>query len=275
MDYENQQMLERIFNEKQAIPLLHKELLDSEYIVRLIEQSQLDQGFALDLLAQMMLHKRATVATLVGLLKYHFEKKLNPYQACADALQRAAEVDLIDYDIETQKFILRFDASAAVHDLIRQYQTLPPMIVPPKPLRTFGSNRGSGYLTIRTDSLLLQDNHHGGDICTDSLQKFNQIPLSINTDVVRKIRNEWQHLDKAKPGENWNEFQERRKAFERYEKDSLFTIALMVEMGNRFYLTHKVDKRGRTYAQGYHINPQGNCWNKACIELADPELIEG
>jgi DNA-directed RNA polymerase len=49
----------------------------------------------------------------------------------------------------------------------------------------------------------------------------------------------------------------------------------MVEMGNRFYLTHRYDKRGRTYAQGYHVNTQGNCWNKAVIELADEEVVEG
>jgi DNA-directed RNA polymerase len=48
---------------------------------------------------------------------------------------------------------------------------------------------------------------------------------------------------------------------------------LMFTAGNRFYMTHKYDKRGRTYSQGYHINPQGNDWNKAVIEFADKEVI--
>ena len=49
----------------------------------------------------------------------------------------------------------------------------------------------------------------------------------------------------------------------------------MVSQGNRFYLTHKVDKRGRIYAQGYHITTQGTAFKKAMIELAEPEFIEG
>jgi DNA-directed RNA polymerase len=44
-------------------------------------------------------------------------------------------------------------------------------------------------------------------------------------------------------------------------------------LGNEFYLTHRYDKRGRCYAQGYHVNPQGNDWNKAVIELAEKEVV--
>jgi DNA-directed RNA polymerase len=42
-----------------------------------------------------------------------------------------------------------------------------------------------------------------------------------------------------------------------------------------FHLTHKVDKRGRIYSQGYHVNTQGAAFKKAMIELAKEELIEG
>jgi len=38
-------------------------------------------------------------------------------------------------------------------------------------------------------------------------------------------------------------------------------------------LTHKYDKRGRCYSQGYHVNPQGNDWNKAVIEFAEKEPV--
>ena len=46
-------------------------------------------------------------------------------------------------------------------------------------------------------------------------------------------------------------------------------------MGNEFYLTHRYDKRGRCYAQGYHVTTQGNPWNKAVIEFAHEELATG
>ena len=274
MDFENQQMIETCFNARQTKDLLRAELLGSSAVIEAIQRSGLDEEFALDLLGQMILHKRTTVPTLVGLLKRHFSFCDNPYQACSNALRHAVILDLVDWDQERDQFVVRFDISQQTQDLIRQYQYLPPMIVPPLEIQDDGKNRGSGYLTIRTDSLLLQDNHHSGDLCVDSLNRFNQIPLSINENIVKGIRNEWRHLDKPKEGESFEDFQKRLKAFERYERDSFFTIALMIEMGNRFWLIHKVDKRGRTYAQGYHITPQGDCWNKACLELADKELVQ-
>ena len=273
MDFENQKMIEACFNARQTQDLLRAELLGSGPVIEAIQRSGLDEEFALDLLAQMILHKRTTVPTLVGLLKRHFMHCDNPYQACSDALKHAVIMDLMDWDQSRDQFVVRFNITEQTQTLLRQYQYLPPMIVPPLEVKDDGNNRGSGYLTIRTDSLLLQNNHHGGDICVDSLNRFNRIPLSINEDVVKSIRNEWRHMDKPKDGESFEDFQKRLKAFERYERDSFFTIALMIEMGNTFWLTHKVDKRGRTYAQGYHITTQGDCWNKACIELANKELV--
>lgn len=270
MKFENQKMLETLFNERQTPLLLRKEFTSSPKIVELIQASELDEEFCLDLLGHMALVKRATLPQLIGLLKKHFKSQFNPWQATADALLKAAEKDLVDWSPKDQRFILRYDLDEAGHKLIRQYQYLPPMIVPPLEVK---DNRGGGYLTIRTDSLLLKGNHHEGDICLDSINRFNRISLRINTDVVKGIRNSWKNLDKPKADESWEEYQLRVKAFERYERDAIGTIAWMVELGNEFYLIHKVDKRGRTYAQGYHINYQGNTWNKACVELANPEPV--
>lgn len=273
MDYENQHMLETLFNERQTPKLLRKQLLENDELCTRVVLSTLDEEFALDLLAQMLLHRRATVPTLVGLLYQHFPAG-NSRQRCANALLLAVQHDLVDFDPSTDQFITRYLMDATTEKLLGQYQFLPPMLVPP--LEVTESNRGSGYLNVRTDSLLLQDqiNHHEGDLCVDSLNRFNTIPLSVNTEVVKRIRNDWKHLDRPKAGESFEDFQQRREAFIKYERDAFFTIALMAETGNRFYLTHKVDKRGRTYAQGYHINPQGNCWNKAVVEFADKELVQ-
>lgn len=270
MDFENQKMLETMFNDKQTMTLLRRELTSEPTVMTAIERSEVDPEFALDLLSQMILHKRATVPTLVGLLKGHFADQLHPLQMTAAALEICAHSDLVDFDPSTEQFILVFDVDESTHTLLRQYQYLPPMIVPPLDVT---SNRGSGYITVTEDSLLLKDNHHDGDLCLDSINRFNRVPLAANLSVVRKIRNHWKGIDKPKDSETFAEYQKRLKAFERYERDAFFTIALLGEMGNRFHLTHKVDKRGRTYAQGYHINPQGNCWNKAVVELAEPEYV--
>lgn len=257
MDYENQQMLERIFNAHQTVPLLRAQFL----------KAGVKEPFRQDLLAQMVLHRQANLPTLVGLLRHYFQDDL---QLTADAILLCAQADDVDFDPTRNVFILRYDVDQKTHDLINQYRYLPPMIVPPQKLK---HNMSSGYLTIERDSLILRDNHHDGDIGLQSLNTFNAIPLSINQEVVKGIGNTWKGIDKQKPDETLMDYQARVKAFEKYEQDSYWMLAMMIEMGNEFYLTHKVDKRGRTYAQGYHINTQGNSWNKACVEFHNQEVI--
>lgn len=258
MDYENQEMLERIFNKNQTLPLLRDRFA----------KKGVKHPFLLDLLSHMVLHRQANVPTMVGLLNRHFNGDL---QATCNALREAADNDLVDFNVSTDMFVIKFDVDQATHDLIDRYRYMPPMIVPPKTLK---NNKSSGYLTPVADSLLLRDNHHDGDICLDSLNRFNAIPLKINEDFVRGIRNTWKGIDKQGDDETILDYQKRVKAFEKYEKDSYWVLAMLIEMGNEFWLTHKVDKRGRTYAQGYHVNTQGNTWNKACVEFHQEELVQ-
>jgi DNA-directed RNA polymerase len=62
--------------------------------------------------------------------------------------------------------------------------------------------------------------------------------------------------------------------FEKYDRTAKDVITALSIHTDGFYLTHKYDKRGRVYCQGYHINYQGAPWNKATIQLADKELVE-
>lgn len=88
------------------------------------------------------------------------------------------------------------------------------------------------------------------------------------------VKNKWKNLDKPKSGETREDFEKRRKAFLKYDKVAKDVIGLLIQEGNEFYLTHKYDKRGRVYCQGYHVTYQGAAWNKAVIEFADKELID-
>jgi hypothetical protein len=266
MDFENQEMLEEFFNKRQTLPMLKQEFLSMDHVMDLVSQSGLDKEFCLDLLSHMALGKRYDVPALTGLLRGHFMS----FQETAEALEQAAKKDLVDFSIKDGRFIVKWDVSEKAHQLIRQYRYLPPMIVPPLHV---SKNRGSGYTTIRNDSLILKDNHHDGDLCLDSINRFNQIPLTINEELVKTMRNKWKHMDSQKNDESFEDYMKRVAAFEKYEKDSFFTIALMIEMGNVLFLTHKYDKRGRTYCCGYHCTYQGADWNKACIEFADKEKL--
>lgn len=140
---------------------------------------------------------------------------------------------------------------------------LPPMVCKPNTLK---NNFNSGYLT-HVDSLILgKGNHHSGDICLDVLNLMNSVPLSLCTEFLSKVEEEPTfEITTQEQQEQWDTF--KRQSYEIY--------SLMVNQGNKFYLTHKVDKRGRIYSQGYHINPQGASFKKAQVELANKEVVQG
>ena len=62
---------------------------------------------------------------------------------------------------------------------------------------------------------------------------------------------------------------------EHFKEQSAFFFKLMKHHGNSLYITNKVDKRGRIYSQGFHINPQGDSYHKAMINLKHREIPTG
>ncbi|MBZ6397010.1 hypothetical protein HZS35_18275 [Pantoea brenneri] len=269
MKYETQKLIEQRFARYQTLPLLRREFENDTAVMAIVESLAMPEGFVIELLVQMVLHRRAPANVLIGILARFFD---GDYQQTAAHLEYiCANTELVNFDMQTMNFIINLDVSNDVKELMHQYQYLPPMIVPP--LEVTG-NRGSGYLNDRGDSLILKNNHHEGDLCYDSINRFNRVPLALNERVIRTIRNKRKNLDKPRDGESFRDYRKRVEAFERFEKDSMHTFALLVNEGNRFHLTHKVDKRLRTYCQGYHVSYQGNDYAKAVLQLADAELVE-
>lgn len=247
-----------------------------------LAEMEIPAAFGLDLMVQIFLHKQAEIGTLIGMLHHHFKygknANDNPMQACADMILKACEMDVVDHafindgssDMAKHMIYVRHDdIDPDLLDRLDQLQYPLPMIEQPS---TVSNNKQTGYKTIR-GSLILKGNHHDDDICVDHINRVNQVTLAINPDVVAFVQNRWRNLDKAKPGEDQKKFQARKKAFEKYDRVSREVIEAMLAHGNRFWLTNRYDKRGRTYSQGYHVNFQGADWNKACIEFADKEPL--
>lgn len=265
----SQVQLEQLFSKYQlhkAVAGYFKELGCEEQL----EAMGIPAAFGVDLLTQMSLHKRANIPTLVGLLKKHFEDEPNPAQACADAILKAAEEDCMDWDPRTRVMIVRWEISPELQAKIDQFQYPLPMIEEPQKVH---HNRQTGYRTIKGSLILKNGNHHEDDICLDHINRANQIPLAVNPDVVAFIQNRWKNLDKRKPGETNENFMARKRAFAKFDRSSREVIDALLVQGNRFWLTHKYDKRGRTYSQGYAINYQGNDWCKSCVLFADEERL--
>jgi len=168
---------------------------------------------------------------------------------------------------------------------IEDSQYLPPMVCEPLPL---SHNHSSGYLTHNDSLILGSGNHHDGDICLDVLNAMNTVAFKLDLDFLCKVEEEPGDITvdaikeaAAKKGKPLTDAQAKervREALEgwaRFKKQSYRFYSLMQQQGNRFYFNNKVDKRGRIYSCGYHINPQGSPFKKAQLELARDELVEG
>lgn len=263
----HQKNLERLYSNSQTITRIRKEFMEctSPNFAEMFKQKGISQEFGFTVLVQMALHKRCDLATLVGLTAYHFDT----LQECADEIYQAALADLMDYDPRLDVFIVRYGISDDVQREIDLFQYPLPLVVEPKEVK---NNSESGYYT-NNSSVILKDNHHEMDVCLDHINRVNKVKMCVNVQTVQLVKNEWRNLDKAKQGESREDFQKRKRAFDKYDKCSKEVLALMTQEGNEFYFDHKYDARGRFYCQGYHANYQGTAWNKAVLEFADKEPL--
>lgn len=265
---DHQITLEKLYSKNQVIPRIRSEFQNCKEVnfTSYLIEKEIPVNFGLDLLVQMALHKRATLQTLIGILYHHF----NDAQVCADMLLKACMADLCDWDPVLKLFIVRFEISQDVQEELDRYQYPLPMVVEPRKIE---KNRDTGYF-ISAGSVILRNNHHEDDVCLDHLNRANAVRYTINADTALMVRNKWRNLDKPKNGETREDFERRKKAFNKYDRTAKEVMALLMKHSDHFHLTHKYDKRGRVYCQGYHVNYQGTPWNKAVVEFANKELIE-
>ena len=260
--------LEQLYNKNQTVTRIRKEFVDCKDFdfIDYMTHRGIPIEFGLDVLVQMALHKRCSLPTLAGILRRHF----NDCQIVADMLLKCAEADLMDWDPTSEMFIVKFEVSKDVQEELDRFQYPLPMVIEPRIVR---KNTDTGYV-LGGGSLILKHNHHDDDICLDHINRMNRVRFAIDHDTVRMIKNKWRNLDRQKAGETKDEFNRRKKMFEKYDRTAKDVITALSVHTDSFYLTHKYDKRGRVYCQGYHINYQGAPWNKATIQLADKELVQ-
>lgn len=265
---EKQRELELLFDKNQTVARLRYEFAncpDFDF-PKAIEAEGIPVKFGIDLLAQMALHKRADLPTLIGVMRPH----LNNAQATADMLLKCAQADLVDYRSDIKMFIVKLDITRDVQDELDKYQFPLPMVVEPAPV---GTNRDVGYL-LGKGSIILRKNHHEDDVCLDHINRMNKVSFTLNQTTATMVKNKWKGLDKKKEGESDQDFDKRKAAFEKYNRVGRQVMDQLIEHGNEFHFTHKYDKRGRTYCQGYHANYQGTPWNKAVIEFTNTEVTK-
>ncbi|UZA02932.1 hypothetical protein [Moraxella bovis] len=179
--------------------------------------------------------------------------------------------DLILWDItKDNKRIIKSNMALSdeLENRLKLLCVLPPMMTKPRKLT---HNKSSGFLTIKSDSLILGDkeNHHDECISLDVLNTLNSQALALDLDICYKFEKEFTSDFEVDTDEYKNQKKTYDKAKEQFEffRDKLTDSAI--------FFTHKVDKRGRVYSQGYTFSTQGTSYEKACINLKTKEYVTG
>ena len=199
-----------------------------------------------------------------GLSRYH------DIQTCADVLWLINQTDLILIDIvnDTRYIQSNMELPDELVNRLTIMCVLPPMLVKPRTLR---HNKSCGYLTINKDSLILGDkeNIHDECISLDVLNTLNSQALCLDLDICYKFQKEF----KSEFDKDTDEYLNQRKTYERAKEQFEFFRDKIQD--HTIHFTHKVDKRGRVYSQGYTFNTMGTSFEKACINLKTKEFVEG
>ena len=189
-----------------------------------------------------------------------------------DAIQTVAEIvvvlaDLNVYDIGKPSPMASLTIKTRINlphhfiDAVGICHYLPPMIEPP---RYVTSNYEGAYYTFDDCQILGKGSGHLGDISLDVINTQNAIPLVLNEEFLSSVKEVPSHdLDTLDKRTLWRQFlNESNKVYQLLQD-------------REFYLTNKVDKRGRLYAQGYHVSTQSVAYKKAMIDFANQEYVDG
>ena len=230
----------------------------------------------------LALKRTTTLANLIGILalKLEFDESYQGFKAAGEIIALLCYTDVYDLD-KPKKFdsiVVKpnYDLPEETKEYIENAQYLPPSICKPKYLI---HNRSSGYRTIKRDSLILGGaiHHHNEDICLEVLNRMNETALELNQDMLSIPQDYEGDLDTIEDFEG-SALEYQRAVSQQKENWELFLrradLAYSIVEDAPFYLTHKVDKRGRIYSQGYAINVQGNSYQKASLDLYNKEIVE-
>lgn len=262
---ETQESLELLFNKWQLMKVLR-----AEYATiipeNLMEETGVEPAIAIDALAHLYLHRQADPQTMVGILS----PKYGTAQEVADKLLVLVEEDFFDFDTDADRFMVKYDLSDDVKEMLDRYQFPLPMVVKPEKVT---DNYTTGYLTMKHLLVLNgSDFFKEVDICLDHLNRANSVALAINFDVINSDQGKFVKPVRA-IGEDFDEYKKRVKQAENFYSTSVEVMNQLNDLSDQFYLTHRYDRRGRVYASGYHVSTQGDDYRKAILVLANKEML--
>lgn len=225
----------------------------------------------LDMFVLVTQNQYCNIQTIVGQMIGVFEGKLSTIDAVKTLSEVCAVIadktDLWDIQLpeDSELGVITVIANYEFEEEIKQYlaniKYLPPMLVRPKMVN---SNYDYDYFNTQSSKILGSGNHHDDPISLDVLNICNGTKLKLDTFMLQFEEEPNKELDTVEKVEQFNRMAAASK--EVYQQ--------LLSQGNEFYLTHKYDKRGRLYCQGYHCSYQSTDYKRSLISLAQGELLD-
>ena len=225
----------------------------------------------LDMFIIVVQNQYINIQAIVGQLVPLFEGQLNTIAAVKTLSEVltiiAKEHDLWDVILpsDSELGVITVQANYEFDEETLQYlaniKYLPPMLVRPKMVN---KNFDLDYFNTSSSKILGPMNHHEDPIALDVINIMNGIQLSLDPMMLQYDEVPNKELDTV----------EKVEQFQRMSQASKEVYAAIYANGNRFFFTHKYDKRGRLYSQGYHINIQSTDYKKSLINLAKGEVLD-
>lgn len=243
--------LEETYSKYELIPFLvqrGKELIEGDL--------SLDQECCSLILGFLLMQKRMTPEELMGRV-YVKIKDITRISIC---LEKLIEKSLLIYDPDRDEIITAYRLNDEDEAKRLAFMYPLPMVVEPRELK---DNYDTGYLKTKY-SIICRNKAGSDDYNLDHINRVNKIPLKINTDVLRNCQNQNKNPPKT---------EQEKKNFKKFT-DAQRNIAESYVDENKFWLTHRYDKRGRIYPTGYWINYQGNDFGKAIIDFYEGEIVQ-
>lgn len=213
------------------------------------------------LLVACLMHKATVPQTVISSIKHLFDTLQN----AATFVSYAIIKEIITF--QDGMIVSKIIEPKAIKEAIAKQGYQLPMVIKPKLLNC---NSDTGYIGSCAVGSILQNNAYlpdSYDLNLDHLNQVNSIPLTLVHSVIDNIP---QLPPTRSKDETAKEFNVKLLTYGKYIK---YSDVGMAEIGEKFYLTHGYDRRGRIYTRGYHFTYQGADHNKASIAFANKQIL--
>ena len=270
MSKELQLELEKLFNSNQVIPVLTKYFKEDASVAQFLQiHPELDAKLFRRTLLNLAIHKRIPIATFVALL---FKKMDRDIEGILVYLLYLVQLGILTIDQNNKFWSPMLSIPKEIQDSLDRWQYPLPLIVPPRKLT---KNNQSGYHSVKYKSVILNQKAPLEDVNLDHLNRINSVAYKLNPTVLNNVQNKWDGKAKhAKKGTTTNSSDATKENnFKRYMVIASEQIQMLNQITEKLYFSWRMDFRGRSYSEGYYLNPQGNDWNRYSIQLEKEEVV--